>query len=220
MCCHEQPPQIRPASASGPKWRQAGATRCGDARSTSMSVADLAPARTALRRTRTRSPGMVKGIVHGVRPIWATPSPLSVMDSISTSARSVNDVLRARRLSDVQQFDLEEKRGVRRDHAACALAAVAHLRRDRQRAFAADFHSGDSLIPALDDLPGTKSKRERLVAIARAVEFLSLVIAARLVIQPSGVVHRDLTSRDRLVTAAGSIVLFDKLCDVGLTHAR
>src|SRR5262245_32639480 len=109
-----------------------------------MRVADLTPARGALGRTRTRSPGMVNGMCNGVRPMWATPSPVSATDSISTSTRSG-----PRESPDVQQLDLKEERRVRRDHSASALGAVSESRRDDQRALAADFHAGDALIPAL-----------------------------------------------------------------------
>src|SRR6185312_8003685 len=72
---------------------------------------------------------------------------------------------------DLQQLDIEGQRREGRNHAARAARAVAERRRDDQRALAADFHPGDPLVPALDDLAGAELERKRLAAIERAVEF-------------------------------------------------
>src|SRR5688572_25684023 len=76
---------------------------------------------------------------------------------------------------DLQQFDVEHQRRVRRDHASSATRAVAELGRDDQRALAADLHAGDALVPALDHLLRAETEREGLAAIQRAVEFLPLL---------------------------------------------
>src|SRR4051812_9805549 len=47
-----------------------------------------------------------------------------------------------------EQFDVEHQSRVRRDHAAGAAGAVAELRRDDQRALAANLHRGNALVPA------------------------------------------------------------------------
>src|SRR4051794_12955928 len=75
-----------------------------------------------------------------------------------------------RRSADAEQLDVEHQRRVRRDHTAGAAAAVAERRRNDERALAADLHAGDPLIPAGDHLAAAEHERERLVAIARAVE--------------------------------------------------
>src|SRR5579863_6436724 len=72
----------------------------------------------------------------------------------------------------LEQFDLEEQRRVRRDHAAGAASAVTQRRRNDQRALAADFHRGDALIPTRNHLTLSDRKFERLVAVDRAVELL------------------------------------------------
>ena len=70
-------------------------------------------------------------------------------------------------------------------------------------------------IPATNHLAGAQAKRERLAAIARAVELLPFVVGPGLVVQPAGVVNGDLPTGDGLVAAAGtssfmtSSVMFD-----------
>ena len=51
--------------------------------------------------------------------------------------------------------------------------AVAELGGMIERSLAADLHAGDALVPAADHLAGAEHERERLVAIARAVELAS-----------------------------------------------
>src|ERR1700744_6074083 len=92
----------------------------------------------------------------------------------SGAARPRNDALRAS--LHAEQLDVEHQRRVRRDHAAGAARAVAKLRRDDQRAVAADLHGGDALVPAGDHLSLADREGEGLVAIVRAVELLALVI--------------------------------------------
>src|SRR5262245_53474602 len=82
MCCHEHPPHG--VDVLAPKCGHGGATRCGDGRRISTSVASrgVAPRR---RSTRTRSPGMVKGTTIVSRPYRPTPSPSRFMASMSSS---------------------------------------------------------------------------------------------------------------------------------------
>jgi len=51
---------------------------------------------------------------------------------------------------------------------------------------AADLHRSNAFIPAGDDLPSANRKLERLPAVERAVELLTLGAA---LIEPAGVVH-------------------------------
>ncbi|PYR73763.1 MAG: hypothetical protein DMF87_24895 [Acidobacteria bacterium] len=80
MCCQVQPPHgPMPGTASMPKWRQRGVIRCGDARSTSSSLA-----RRPVSSMRTRSPGIVKGTGTRAPRTSARPSPFAASASIST----------------------------------------------------------------------------------------------------------------------------------------
>src|SRR6266700_1391793 len=74
----------------------------------------------------------------------------------------------------VEQFDVEDQRGIRRDDAARAARAIAELGRDDEGALAADLHGGDALIPTADDLTLADGKLERLTAVERTVELLAL----------------------------------------------
>src|SRR6185312_17234052 len=85
---------------------------------------------------------------------------------------------------DLEQLDLEDQRGIGRDHVAGAALAVAEFRRNGQLAFAADLHAGDALIPTLDDPAGAQLEGERPFAIEAAVELLAVG-------QPAGVVDLD-----------------------------
>src|SRR5215510_16301026 len=87
---------------------------------------------------------------------------------------------------DAEQFDLEDQRRVRRDHAADPAGAIAEIGWDDEGALAADLHRGNAFVPAGDDLPSADRKLERLPAVERAVELLALGAA---LIEPAGVVH-------------------------------
>ena len=91
-----------------------------------------------------------------------------------------------RQLFHRKQFHVEHQRRVRRDHAAGTARAVAELRRDDQRALAADLHRGDALVPAGDDTALADGEFERLVAIDGAIELLSLLA---ILVEPAGIVH-------------------------------
>ena len=58
---------------------------------------------------------------------------------------------------------------------ARAARAVAHRRRNREHARAADLHAGDALVPALDDFAGAEPELERRAAVLRAVELAALL---------------------------------------------
>ena len=62
-----------------------------------------------------------------------------------------------------------------------AAGAVAEVGRDDEGALAADFHAGHAFVPAFDHLALAEGERERLVAVARAVELGAVE-------QPAGVV--------------------------------
>src|SRR5580704_15771028 len=86
----------------------------------------------------------------------------------------------------IEQFDVEDQRGVGRDDAAGAARPVAELGRDDQGALAADLHAGDALVPAGDDLMPPERELERLTAVERAVELLAL---GAILIEPACVMH-------------------------------
>src|SRR3546814_17923154 len=75
----------------------------------------------------------------------------------------------SKRLFEVDQFDIEDQRGVRRNHPAGAAGTIAELGRDDQGALAADLHAGDALVPAADHPAGAERKGERLAAVARGI---------------------------------------------------
>src|SRR5713101_3513954 len=73
-----------------------------------------------------------------------------------------------------QQLDIEDQRGIRRNHPAGAACAIAELGRDRQGALASHLHSGDALVPAGNDLVCPEGELTRLAAVDRAVELCPL----------------------------------------------
>src|SRR5580658_4085602 len=90
-------------------------------------------------------------------------------------------------LLHAEKIDVEDQRGSRRDDAAGAARAIAQVRRNDQRALAADMHGGDAFVPALDDLALADRERKRLVPVERAVEFLALFAVDE---QPASIVDR------------------------------
>src|SRR5262245_23449614 len=91
-------------------------------------------------------------------------------------------------LLHAEKLDVEQQRSVRRDRAASAPGAIAHLRRNDEGALAADLHAGYAFIPALDDLAFAEAECEWLAAIDGRVELGALVA---ILIEPAGVVHRQ-----------------------------
>ena len=66
-------------------------------------------------------------------------------------------------LLNLQQFDVKDEGCVRRDSAvASSLSAIRKISGDDEATFASHFHASDALVPALDDLTGTKREAERL----------------------------------------------------------
>src|SRR6185369_16543468 len=64
-------------------------------------------------------------------------------------------------LLHAEQFDFKTQRRIRGDNARYGPGAVSELRWNDQFALAANFHSGNTFVPALDDLSGTQSETER-----------------------------------------------------------
>src|SRR6185437_8562837 len=93
------------------------------------------------------------------------------------------------RLLYVEQFDVEDQRRVRRNHAARTARTVAKLRWNHERALAAHLHAGHALVPPLDHAAGAERKAERRAAIARTVELGAVRIGLRRIVEPTRVVH-------------------------------
>src|SRR5260221_8840894 len=87
-------------------------------------------------------------------------------------------------LFHVDQLDVENERRVGRNHSAGAALAVAHVGRNDQRALAANLHSRDTHVPALDHAAAAHWKVEWHVAIPRTVELAALVVGLGRVVQP------------------------------------
>src|SRR5262249_23545753 len=84
-----------------------------------------------------------------------------------------------------EQLDLEDERGVRRDHRRKAARTVPQVRGDGQLALAADAHPLDPLVPPLDDLASPEGKRERAAAVEAGVELAAVLQPPRVVAVPS-----------------------------------
>src|SRR5262249_13401718 len=87
--------------------------------------------------------------------------------------------------------DVEHERGVRRNRAARAARTVAELRGNDERPLPADLHPRDALIPPLNHAARAEAERKRVVAVTRAVEFLAVPVRPVRVVQPAGVVDRN-----------------------------
>src|SRR6267154_2511775 len=86
----------------------------------------------------------------------------------------------------VEQFVLEDQRGVWGNDASGAACAVAERGWNDEGALAADLHCGDSFVPAGDDLALADGKLERLHAGDGAVELLAF---GAVLIEPARRVH-------------------------------
>ena len=84
--------------------------------------------------------------------------------------------------------------------AGAALAVCEH-RRDRDPPTAADPHSGDTLIPASDDLALTQTELESAATVPRRVELLPGVPC------DADVMHLDEAPRDGLITVSDDDIL-------------
>jgi len=94
------------------------------------------------------------------------------------------------RLSEVDQFDLEDERGAGWDIRRHAALAVAQPIRDDQGALLALPHLEEGLVPTLDHLARADSKFERDPALVRAVKL-------RAVEEPAGIIGDDGRPRGR-----------------------
>src|SRR2546423_15493461 len=86
----------------------------------------------------------------------------------------------------VEQFDFEDQRGVRRYYAARATGTIAECGWDDESALTADLHRGNTIVPTGDDPLLSDGKLERLAAVERTVELLTLSAA---LIEPASVMH-------------------------------
>eukprot|EP00446_Apocalathium_sp_SHHI-4_P091726 CAMPEP_0177451482 /NCGR_PEP_ID=MMETSP0369-20130122/9795_1 /TAXON_ID=447022 ORGANISM="Scrippsiella hangoei-like, Strain SHHI-4" /NCGR_SAMPLE_ID=MMETSP0369 /ASSEMBLY_ACC=CAM_ASM_000364 /LENGTH=180 /DNA_ID=CAMNT_0018924085 /DNA_START=136 /DNA_END=675 /DNA_ORIENTATION=+ len=77
--------------------------------------------------------------------------------------------------ADCQQFDVEVQVGVRGDHTACAVGAVAHAAGHMQHAALAEAHLHHAGVPTGDDLADTDLKLEGLVAVPGGVELQAVI---------------------------------------------
>ena len=84
----------------------------------------------------------------------------------------LNDDLNRASLAYIEEFDLENQRGIGRDHAAGTTGSVGQIRWDDQFALATDFHARDAFIPSLDHPTCSEREAEGAAPVA-AVEFLA-----------------------------------------------
>lgn len=75
---------------------------------------------------------------------------------------------------NAHQLRLEDEGGIGRDDLASTALAVAELRGDGELALLANLHAQETLVPALDDLPGANLKLERLAALVACVKLLAV----------------------------------------------
>src|SRR6185295_7285667 len=84
-------------------------------------------------------------------------------------------------LFDPNQLDVEEERGVRRDHTTRPSRAIAEVRGDHEFSLTAHFHSGNSFIPPLDHLADADLEFERPPPVAARIELLAVLQGSRVV---------------------------------------
>src|SRR3989338_4192870 len=157
---------------------------------------------TMIRYSNSAMPQLISAaIYHGeLAKFFRCPYHANVMNRLDTASISAVTSsgfetrfiarISAAGLIYAQQFHIEQQRRIRWNRLARAHWSITQVRGDNQRALSADLHACHPLIPALDDAPRAERKIERLVAVARAVELLALVVGSRFVVQPSGVMHR------------------------------
>src|SRR5271169_1351952 len=104
---------------------------------------------------------------------------------------------------DRNKIDIEDQGRARWNDPARAVIAVGKIRWNDQPAALADLHSGNALIPTLDDRACTQRKFEDPAAGARAIELLALVVCGGRLIQPPGVFHDRYLSAGDCRAAAG-----------------
>src|SRR4029453_8765741 len=106
------------------------------------------------------------------------------------------------RLLHVEKLDVEDERRVGWNDPAGAPLPVGHVRRNNQRAFAADFHAGYAFVPTLDYLALAEKEAERDFAVERAIKFSAMLVRLGIVIYPPRVMHNDRLAFDSLGTTA------------------
>src|SRR5262249_22795981 len=124
-------------------------------------------------------------------------------------------------LANILQFHVKDQGRVWRDESWVSGGAISEVARNLQLPLAANFHSGDALVPSLDDLSGAYHKLERLPCAHRAVELLAVG-------EPSGVVDLDVlpavgfrASADLDVPILEPARGLDRItCDLGWTGSR
>ena len=109
------------------------------------------------------------------RPAWISVAAWAVP---ATSTAASHAAGRAQRQLNLHQLDVEHQRRVRRDHAARAARAVAHVRRNHQPALAADLHADHAFVPALDDLPAPSGNSNGSLRSTELSNFLPLFSGA------------------------------------------
>src|SRR3954467_10501675 len=104
----------------------------------------------------------------------------------NTTAPAERTVRFSETLTNFEQLDFEEQRGICWDDAARAARTVAEVGRNRQLALAADLHAGHAFVPAADHVPFSERENERLAAVLARIELAALRAVRE---QPAGVVH-------------------------------
>ena len=101
--------------------------------------------------------------------------------------------------SEVDELNLEDKRGVGRDHTASASCSVSIVGWAGEDGFLTLLELSDALVPASDNLACADNKLERLTACNGGIEDCAVGELASVV---------DLDSRARWADWAGSFVEF------------
>merc|ERR1719362_1416738 len=101
--------------------------------------------------------------------------------------------------SEVDELNLEDKRGVRRDHTASASCSVSIVGWASEDGLLTLLELSDALVPASDNLACANNKLERLTACNGGIEDCAVSELASVV---------DLDSRARWADWAGSFVEF------------
>src|SRR3989338_253597 len=105
-------------------------------------------------------------------------------------------------LANFEKLDFENECRVRRNRTD-ALCPIAKLRRNDERALAADPHTGETLLPPFYHTTFAEFELERLVAIVRAVKF-------RPVGKGSHVIDREQSASGRFRAGPHDIIADDK----------
>src|SRR5262245_36943144 len=166
-------PGINVASA-----RSTTSSPAAPARKPSSIAAMRPPSTTTVTRSRTVSetPSIRRPACRSVTAPAGPAQALSNEPRTMRATRVMGDPLVRLRGDgfDRQELDLEHQRRIRGNEPVLDVAAaVGERRRDHELALAADLHARHALLPALDHVAAAERERERLVAVARAVELLA-----------------------------------------------